>query len=144
MKNLLFLFLVLLSFSAFSQERYLGLTRDSLVKFHAKNFVTEVSNDTALVVKLKQGGIDWRYFKFDKTGTCVLAAKEVPFYDDFTNLEKKLKAKKYKSGGEAEYNFVVSKVKGSVYTNGKETYILMYGAINPNMSATTRGVIYYK
>jgi hypothetical protein len=143
MKNLVLSALILLSVSAHSQERYIGLTRDSIKSFHAKYFETVSTNDTAIVVKNKRDGTDWRFFNFDKTGKCVLAAKEVPFYNDFTDLEKKLKSKKYKNNGEVEYNFGVSKAKGAMYTNGKETYILMYGAINPNMSATTRGIIYY-
>jgi hypothetical protein len=144
MKNILIACMVLLSTAAYSQERYIGLTRDSLVKFHAKNFEHVKENDSALVVRLKRDQTTWRYFKFDESGTCVLTAWEASFYGDFTDLEKKLKSKKYKHPGEVEYNFLVSTIKGAMYTNGKETYILMYEAINPKMSATTRGIIYYK
>lgn len=144
MKNLLALTLLLISITCYSQERYIGWTRDSITSFHTKNFEKVASNDTSLLVKIRRDGTTWRFFKFDGTGKCTLCAWEVPFYNDFTDMEKKLKAKKYKNTGEVEYNFVVSKVKGTSYTNGKETYILMFGAINPNMSASTRGVIYYK
>ena len=101
-------------------------------------------NDTAMVVRIKRDQTTWRYFKFGQDGKCELTAWETSFYGDFSDLEKKMRTKKYKKGAEVEYNFLVSKVKGQLYTNGKETYILMYGAINPNMSATTRGIIYYK
>jgi hypothetical protein len=144
MKNLLFLYMLAIAIPARSQERYIGLTRDSITKFHAKYFETLTSNDTAMVVKVKSDGTTWRYFKFDKASICEVAGWEVQFYNGFTDLEKKLKSKKYKNTGEIEYNFVVQKVKGAKYTNRKETYILMYGAINPNMSASTRAVIYYK
>lgn len=144
MRNILVAALLLLAVPARSQERYIGLTRDSIVSFHAKNFEKILSNDTALLVKYKRDGLDWRFFRFDNTGKCVLAAKEVSFYNDFTNLEKKLKSKKYKSTGEVEYDFIAAKVKGASYSNGKENYILMYKPINPNLSATTRAVVYYK
>jgi hypothetical protein len=144
MKNILFAILMLATITGYSQERYIGLTRDSITKFHAKNFEHVGANDTALLVKLKRGGLNWRFFKFDNSGICVLAAEEVSYYNDFTDLEKKLKLKKYKSAGEVEYNFVAAKVQGAAYTNGKDTYILMYKPINPNLSATTRAVVYYK
>lgn len=130
--------------TAFSQERYIGWTRDSIKAFHTKNFENVVVNDTAQVVKIRRDGTTWRYFRFDSKGICVLTGWEVAFYNDFTDLEKKLKAKKYKNVGEVEYDFVASKVKGALYTNGKENYILMYKPINPNLSATTRAVVYYK
>ncbi len=144
MKNILFPVFMFITVSAYSQERYIGLTRDSIVSFHSKYFENVSSNDTALLVKYKRDGLDWRFFKFDKGGKCVLAAKEIAFYNEFTDLEKKLKSKKYKKTGEVEYNFVVAKVKGISYTNGKETYILMFNPINPNLSASTRAVVYFK
>lgn len=114
MKNTLFVLLLLCAVTVRSQERYIGLTRDSITKFHAKNFETAASNDTAMVVKIKRDGTTWRYFKFDKSNICEVAGWEVQFYNEFTDLEKKLKSKKYKSNGELEYNFIVQKVKGAV------------------------------
>ncbi len=144
MRNIFFVVLLFASLSCSAQERYVGLTRDSIVSFHAKNFEQLASNDTALLVKNKRDGLDWRYFWFDKAGKCTLASKEVPFYNDFTDLEKKMKKKKYKDAGEVEYDFIKSKVKGTLYSNGKENYVLMYKPINPNLSATTRAIVYYK
>ncbi|MCD6013417.1 MAG: hypothetical protein K0Q79_3279 [Flavipsychrobacter sp.] len=142
MKNILLVACVLLSVVCYSQERYIGLTRDSITTFHAKYFDQVYSNDTALLVKHKNG-LDWRYFRFEQ-GVCTICAKEVLFYNDFINLEKKLKSQKFKDMGETVYDFAVSKVKGTIYTKGKENYILMYKPINPNLSATTRAVVYYK
>ncbi len=136
--------LLLLTTNAMAQERYVGLTRDSIESFHKTYFETETKNDTALVVKIKRGGSEWRYFSFDQQGICRKAAIEVPFFNDFTDLEKKLRTKKYKKAGEITYDFVVKKMHGALYTNGKDSYMLMFGAINPNMSASTRGIVYFK
>lgn len=144
MKNIFILGLILIASSAFSQERYMDLTRDSVMKRLSANFDNVASNDTALVIKHKRDGTDWRYFMFGKSGKCEVVGWEVAYYNDFIDLENKLKRTKFKNKGEVEYNFVVNKIKGAIYTNGKENYILMYGAINPNMSATTRGIVYFK
>ena len=86
----------------------------------------------------------WRFFRFDAAGKCNLTAWEVPFFNDFTDLEKTLKAKKYKKVNEVEYDFLVRKAKGIYYTNGKDNYILMFDAINPIMTNSTRAIIYSK
>ncbi len=143
MKNILFAACVLLSVVCYAQERYIGLTRDSITTFHARYFEQIYSNDTTLLVKHK-GGLDWRYFKFDRSGVCTVCAKELLFYNDFIILEKKLKTQKFKDIGETVFDFGVSKVKGSAYTKGKENYLMMYMPINPNLTASTRAVVYYK
>jgi hypothetical protein len=144
MKNILLIALLLLSFSSYSQERYIGLTRDSLIKFHAKYFDQVLSNDTALIVKIREHGSDWRYFKFDKEGKCEVCAVHVHYYNDFTDLEKKLKAKKFKDVGEVKYDYIVRSTGGRHYTKGNEHYLLMFEPINPNLMNTVRSVIYYK
>lgn len=144
MKKLFLAVCMLPAVTGYSQERYIGLTRDSLVSFHAKYFDQVYNNDTALLVKYRRDGLDWRYFKFDRAGICTLAVKEVPFYNDFTDLEKKLRSQKYKTTGETEFDFGVQKVQGAGYTKGKENYVLMYKPINPNLSASTRAVVYFK
>ena len=144
MRTLLFLSLLLIGTRIYAQERYIGWSRDSIKSFHAKNFAEVASNDTAVLVKIARDGTDWRFFVFDKSGICIRAAEEINYYNAFTDLEKKLKAKKYKRAGEVEYDFIVAKVKGELYTNGKENYVLMYKPINPNLVATVRSVVYYK
>lgn len=144
MKNILLAAFILISGSAFAQERFIGATRHYIDSFFFTYSEKMMSNDTAIVVKPKQGSTNWSYYKFDDAGIVVLAAKELQFFNEFTDLEKKLKAKKYKKVGEVEYNYVVRKTKGALYTNGKDNYIMMYDPINPNMSNSTRSVIYYK
>ena len=145
MKKSLVLMAMLITSALHAQEKYIGLTHDSLLGFHRANFETVMNNDTALLVKDKSTGKDYRFFKFDTSGICYLATKNMPYYDDILNLETKLTEQGYqKSARPFEMDFLIRKITGVLYTRGKENYVMMSAAICPGLASSTRTVVYFK